>query len=56
MAKGNSGLMDEGKGVMREKQQSPLYRKMSIVTHTVIFLYATAFWIQIGAMPVSGCH
>ena len=53
MEKGNSGLMnEEGVGV-REVQKTPLYRKMSMVTHGVIFLYAAAFWIQIGAMPVS---
>lgn len=34
-------------------EKSPLYKKMAIVTHTVIFLYAAAFWIQTGVMPVS---
>lgn len=51
MAEGDSGLSSEGGGVTREVQHSPLYRKMTIVTHSVIFLYATAFWIQVGAMP-----
>ena len=35
-------------------EQSPLYKRMSIVTHFLIFLYATAFWVQVGVMPVSG--
>lgn len=33
--------------------KSPLYRKMTIVMHVVIFLYAAAFWIQTGVLPVS---
>ena len=34
-------------------EKSPLYRKMTIVMHIVIFLYSAAFWIQVGVMPVS---
>jgi len=34
-------------------ERSPLLGKMSAVTSTVIFLYSAAFWIQVGAMPVS---
>ena len=32
---------------------SPLYRRMTVVMHTVIFLYSAAFWIQVGVLPVS---
>lgn len=32
---------------------SPLYRKMAVVMHCIIFLYAAAFWIQTGVLPVS---
>ncbi|XP_019855205.1 PREDICTED: solute carrier family 22 member 18-like [Amphimedon queenslandica] len=32
-------------------ENSPLYGRMSVVCHTVIFLYATAFWINIGVFP-----
>ena len=34
-------------------EPSPLYRRMSVVTSMVIFLYSAAFWIQVGVMPVS---
>lgn len=34
-------------------EPSPLFRRMSVVTSTVIFLYSAAFWIQVGVMPVS---
>lgn len=34
-------------------ERSPPLGKMSAVTSTVIFLYSAAFWIQVGAMPVS---
>lgn len=34
-------------------EKSPLYRRMAIVMHVVIFLYAASFWIQVGVMPVS---
>lgn len=30
-----------------------LYNRMSIVTHVVIVLYSTSFWIQTGVLPVS---
>ena len=39
-----------------------LYNRMSVVTHIVIVLYSTAFWIQTGVLPVSAfgskttCH
>ena len=32
---------------------SPLYKRMTVVMHSVIFLYSTAFWIQVGVLPVS---
>ena len=32
---------------------SPLYRRMSVTMHLLIFLYAAAFWIQTGVFPVS---
>ena len=31
---------------------SPLYKRMTVVMHFIIFLYAAAFWIQIGVLPV----
>ena len=34
-------------------EPSPLFKKMSVVTSAVIFLYSAAFWIQVGVMPVS---
>ena len=34
-------------------EPSPLFKKMSLVTSAVIFLYSAAFWIQVGVMPVS---
>jgi hypothetical protein len=33
--------------------QDVLYRRMTIVMHGIIFLYAAAFWIQTGVLPVS---
>lgn len=33
--------------------QTPSYKKMTIVMHVIIFLYAAAFWIQTGVLPVS---
>ena len=35
------------------RKSSDLRRRMSIVMYTVIFLYAAAFWIQTGVLPVS---
>jgi OCT family organic cation transporter-like MFS transporter 18 len=32
-------------------ENSPLYKRMSIICHVVIYLYATAFWIQVGVFP-----
>ena len=32
---------------------TPLYRRMTVVMHVIIFLYAAAFWIQTGVLPVS---
>jgi OCT family organic cation transporter-like MFS transporter 18 len=34
-------------------KSSDLRRRMSIVMYTVVFLYAAAFWIQTGVLPVS---
>lgn len=34
------------------QENSPLYSKMSWTTHSLIFLYACAFWIQVGVFPV----
>ena len=34
-------------------ENSPLFKRMSIVCHVTIFLYATSFWIQIGVFPVN---
>lgn len=34
-------------------RDSPLYRRMSAVMHVLIFLYSTAFWVQVGVLPVS---
>lgn len=31
------------------------YNLVILITHLNICLYATCFWIQIGALPVSGC-
>ena len=33
-------------------ENSPLYGRMSIIMHVLIFLYAAAFWIQTGVFPV----
>ena len=40
-------------GPPSDSASSPLYKKMAIVTHSIIFIYSAAFWIQIGVMPVS---
>lgn len=37
----------------KDKMESPLYKKMNVVMHGVIFMYASAFWIQTGVLPVS---
>ena len=34
------------------QENSPLYSKMSWTMHLLIFLYACAFWIQVGVFPV----
>ena len=34
-------------------ERSPLYKRLAMVMHVVIFLYAASFWIQVGVMPVS---
>lgn len=45
----------EGKALTepRDAVDRSLYNRMSVVTHVVIVLYSTAFWIQTGALPVS---
>lgn len=35
-----------------DKVESPLYKRMNIVMHGVIFMYAASFWIQTGVLPV----
>lgn len=35
------------------QENSPLYSRMSWTMHFLIFLYACAFWIQVGAFPVN---
>ena len=53
--------VDEGVGSGEMSSQSssaqladsPLYRRMTVIMHTVIFLYSAAFWIQVGVLPVS---
>jgi hypothetical protein len=34
-------------------QNSPLFKKMTMVMHAVIFFYSACFWIQTNAFPVS---
>lgn len=46
----DGGVSSRGEGHV---EKSPLYRRMAIVMHVVIFLYAASFWIQVGVMPVS---
>ncbi|KAL5493280.1 hypothetical protein EMCRGX_G014433 [Ephydatia muelleri] len=43
----------EGKALTepRDAVDRSLYNRMSVVTHVVIVLYSTAFWIQTGALP-----
>ena len=41
-------------GTSPQSTDNTLYKRMTIVTHTVIFLYSAAFWIQVGVLPVSG--
>ena len=49
------GLADEE--MIGKKNQptenSPLYKRLSVTMHVLIFLYAAAFWIQTGVFPVS---
>ena len=57
--KESSSASEGGSGEMSSRSSSgslvdsPLYRRMTIVMHTVIFLYSAAFWIQVGVLPVS---
>ena len=37
---------------MEPEKASPLRRRMTVVMYAVIFLYAAAFWIQTGVLPV----
>lgn len=55
-----SGLLKSGLKMLEEEKtpqpppnKSPLYKRMTIVMHCIIFLYAAAFWIQTGVLPVS---
>ena len=47
---GQMAGQEEDPGIV---EPSPLFKKMSLVTSAVIFLYSAAFWIQVGVMPVS---
>ena len=55
MKEENSFVVKEEKTSERKTfvDNSPLYSRMSVVCHVVIFLYAAAFWIQVGVFPVS---
>ena len=55
MKEENNFVVKEDKTSERKAfvDNSPLYNRMSIVCHVVIFLYAAAFWIQVGVFPVS---
>ena len=57
-------MEEEGKdtGVANEEENgyeklfienTTLYTKMSMVCHLLMFLFSTAFWIQVGVYPVS---
>ena len=45
--------MSPQSGTSPQCTDSALYKRMTIVMHTVIFLYSGAFWIQVGVLPVS---
>ena len=53
-----SATSEGGSGEMPSQSSSAqlidtsLYRRMTVVMHTVIFLYSAAFWIQVGVLPV----
>lgn len=51
----NSSVVMEEKATERKSfvENSPLYSRMSMICHVVIFLYAASFWIQVGVFPVS---
>ena len=50
---GNTGPEAPRSPTREAGTQSALYKRMTVVMHCIIFLYAAAFWIQIGVMPVS---
>ena len=50
-------LAEDGRAEGDEEQQngqnSPLFKRMTMVMHVVIFFYSACFWIQTNAFPVS---
>ena len=43
----------ESDGEQQNGQNSPLFKRMTMVMHVVIFFYSACFWIQTNAFPVS---